>query len=118
MEGRSEGYQKNDMANEVIIELIARTQAAEGKIKDLEGKIKETKKTTEEATAATKGMTNQLDRMTGGAVTAFRGIVNGAKSGVMAMTTLKRMTGEIIGTVMFQTFCHQAAPSISAASYS
>ena len=89
MEGRGEGYQKNDMANEVIIELIARTQAAEGKIKDLEGKIKETKKTTEEATAATKGMTNQLDKMTGGAVTAFRGIVNGAKSGVVAMTTLK-----------------------------
>jgi len=89
MEGRGEGYQKNDMANEVIIELIARTQAAEGKIKDLEGKLNETKKTTEEATAATKGMTNQLDKMTGGAVTAFRGIVNGAKSGVVAMTTLK-----------------------------
>lgn len=89
MEGRGQGYQKNDMANEVIIELIARTQAAEGKIKDLEGKIKETKKTTEDATAATKGLTNQLDKMTGGAVTAFRGIVTGAKSGVVAMTTLK-----------------------------
>ena len=89
MEGRGEGNQKNDMANEVIIELIARTQAAEGKIKDLEGKLNETKKTTEDATAATKGLTNQLDKMTGGAVTAFRGIVNGAKSGVVAMTTLK-----------------------------
>ena len=89
MEGRGEGKQKNDMANEVIIELIARTQAAEGKIKDLEGKLNETKKTTEDATAATKGMTNQLDKMTGGAVTAFRGIVKGAKSGVVAMTTLK-----------------------------
>jgi len=77
------------MANEVIIELIARTEAAEGKIKDLEGKLNDTKKTTEDATAATKGMTNQLDKMTGGAVTAFRGIVNGAKSGVVAMTTLK-----------------------------
>ena len=89
MEGRGEGNQKNDMANEVIIELIARTQAAEGKIKDLEGKLNETKKTTEDATAATRGLTGQLDKMTGGAVTAFRGIVNGAKSGVVAMTTLK-----------------------------
>jgi len=89
MEGRGEGNQKNDMANEVIIELIARTQAAEGKIKDLEGKLNETKKTTEDATAATRGLTGQLDKMTGGAVTAFRGIVKGAKSGVVAMTTLK-----------------------------
>ena len=95
MEGRGEGNQKNDMANEVIIELIARTEAAEGRIKELEGKLNETKKATQDTTAATKGMTNQLDKMTGGAVTAFRGIVKGAKSGVVAMKTL---TGAIAAT--------------------
>ena len=35
---------------------------------------------------------------------------------MMAMTTLKRMTGDIIGTVICQAFWSQLAPSMSAAS--
>lgn len=40
-------------------------------------------------TEAVDGMTSSLDKMTGGAITSFRSIVKGAKSGVIAMTTLK-----------------------------
>jgi hypothetical protein len=77
------------MANEVIIELIARTEAAQGKIDALEKELQGVKTQAKQTNDATKGLTSQLDKMTGGAVTAFRGIVSGAKSGVMAMTTLK-----------------------------
>jgi len=42
-----------------------------------------------EANQAVDGLTASLDKMTGGAITAFNGIVKGAKSGVAAMTTLK-----------------------------
>ena len=77
------------MANEVIIELIARTEAAEGRIKELEGKLNETKRATQDTTAATKGLTSQLDKMTGGAITGFKGMVGGIKNGIKSLKTFK-----------------------------
>lgn len=43
----------------------------------------------------TKNLTNKLDQMTGGAITGFKGIVSGAKTGAKAMFTLR---GAIIST--------------------
>ena len=89
MEGRSEGNQKNDMANEVIIELIARTEAAQGKIDALESEIKGMKQATEKATGATAQLTQKLDQMTGGAITGFKGLVGGIKNGIKSLKTFK-----------------------------
>ena len=50
---------------------------------------KELGKQADKTSKAFKGATAQLDKMTGGAITAFRSIVSGAKSGVAAMFTLK-----------------------------
>jgi hypothetical protein len=89
MEGRGEGNQKNDMANEVIIELIARTEAAQGKIDALESEIKGMKQATEKATGATAQLTQKLDQMTGGAITGFKGLVGGIKNGIKSLKTFK-----------------------------
>jgi hypothetical protein len=89
MEGRGEGYQKNDMANEVIIELIARTEAAQGKIDALESEIKGMKQATEKATGATAQLTQKLDQMTGGAISGFKGMVGGIKNGIKSLKTFK-----------------------------
>ena len=89
MEGRGQGNQKNDMANEVIIELIARTEAAQGKIDALEGEIKGMKQATEKATGATTQLTEKLDQMTGGAITGFKGLVGGIKNGIKSLKTFK-----------------------------
>lgn len=58
------------------------TKAAEKNVKDLEKGI-------EGAGEATNQLTASLDKMTGGAITAFRGVVKGAQSGVVAMRTLQ-----------------------------
>ena len=42
-----------------------------------------------EAESSYEGVTDQIDKMTGGAITAFKSIVAGAKSGTAAMFTLK-----------------------------
>ena len=89
MEGRGEGYQKNDMANEVIIELIARTEAAQGKIDALESEIKGMKQATEKATGATAQLTQKLDQMTGGAISGFKSMVGGIKNGIKSLKTFK-----------------------------
>ena len=77
------------MANEVIIELIARTEAAQGKIDALESEIKGMKQATEKATGATAQLTQKLDQMTGGAITGFKGLVGGIKNGIKSLKTFK-----------------------------
>jgi hypothetical protein len=47
------------------------------------------KKGIDEASQATSGLTRSLDNMTGGAISGFKGVVSGAKKGVMAMKSLK-----------------------------
>jgi hypothetical protein len=47
------------------------------------------KKGIDEASQATSGLTGSLDKMTGGAISGFKGVVSGAKKGIMAMKSLK-----------------------------
>lgn len=70
------------------VKTIVETKSAEKDVENLTNKI-------DEGTEATEGMVGALDKMTGGAITAFKGVVKGAKSGVMAMKTLK---GAIMAT--------------------
>ena len=58
------------------------TKQAEKNVDDLSGKINKGKQSTD-------GLTNSLDQMSGGAITAFKGIVSGVKNGVLAMKSLK-----------------------------
>ena len=58
------------------------TKQAEKNVDDLSGKIAKGKESTD-------GLTNSLDQMSGGAITAFKGIVSGVKNGVLAMKSLK-----------------------------
>lgn len=64
------------------VQTIVETEQADASIENLNKEIKSTDE-------ATKGLTDQLDKMTGGAVTGFRKMVTGIKSGVVAMKTLK-----------------------------
>jgi hypothetical protein len=70
------------MAEILEVKTVVETKQAEQSVDNLTDKI-------EGGTEATQGMIGALDKMTGGAITAFRGIVKGAQSGVMAMRTLK-----------------------------
>ena len=70
------------MAEILEVKTVIETKQAEQSVDNLTDKI-------EGGTEATQGMVGALDKMTGGAITAFKGVVKGAKSGVMAMRTLK-----------------------------
>lgn len=75
----------------VVLEVktVVDTSQAKKANKEIQEGVKQTSKEADAASESIGNATNQLDKMTGGAVTAFRSIVNGAKSGVVAMTTLK-----------------------------
>lgn len=64
------------------VKTVVETKEAEKNVEDLGGKIGD-------ANEATEGMIGSLDKMTGGAITAFKGVVKGAKAGAVAMKTLK-----------------------------
>ncbi len=70
------------------VKTIVETKSAEKDVENLTNKI-------DESTEATEGMVGALDKMTGGAITAFKGVVSGVKKGVMAMKTFK---GAIMAT--------------------
>lgn len=76
------------MTQVLQVKTIVETKSAEKDVENLTNKI-------DESTEATEGMVGALDKMTGGAITAFKGVVKGAKSGVGAMKTLK---GAIMAT--------------------
>ena len=70
------------MAEEIVFETKVKTDKAEGELNKVKGGVKDTD-------AATKGLTNQLDKMTGGAISGFKGLVGGVKSGIGAMKSLR-----------------------------
>ena len=70
------------MAVKKEIEINVNSKGATKGIDDVSDSI-------EGASSATSGLSGSLDKMTGGAVSAFKGIVSGAKKGVMAMKSLK-----------------------------
>ena len=70
------------MAVKKEIEINVNSKGATKGIDDVSNSI-------EGASSATSGLSGSLDKMTGGAVSAFKGIVSGAKKGVMAMKSLK-----------------------------
>jgi DNA repair exonuclease SbcCD ATPase subunit len=67
---------------EVIIEFNADTGGVEQSLTNVEKGVQDTSK-------ATSGLTNQLDKMTGGAVSGFRSLKGGLKNAVTGMKTLK-----------------------------
>lgn len=77
------------MAVKKTIEIDVRTEEGVKNVEKLNGTIQKSEQQTEATKKATDGLLGSLDRMTGGAVTAFRGIVSGAKTGVVAMRSLK-----------------------------
>ena len=62
---------------------------------ELTGKLNDTKKSVERVTDSTTALTNQLDKMTGGAVSGFKNAVSGTKSFIKG---LKLTKAAIIGT--------------------
>jgi len=76
------------MAKEINIRANVDTKNAQNNVEGLNKDLDDTK-------SQVSGIGDQFDKMTGGAVTAFRGIVSGAKSAVLSMKTLK---GAIIAT--------------------
>ena len=70
------------MAIKKEIEINVNSKGATKGIDDVSDSI-------EGASSATSGLSGSLDKMTGGAISAFKGIVSGAKKGVMAMKSLK-----------------------------
>ena len=67
---------------EVILTFNADTSGVEQSIGNVE-------KSVEDTSQATAGLTNQLDKMTGGAVTGFRNMTKGVKTAITGMKTLK-----------------------------
>jgi hypothetical protein len=67
---------------EVILTFNADTSGVEKGIDNVE-------KSVESTSQATSGLTNQLDKMTGGAVTGFRNMSKGVKSAITGMKSLK-----------------------------
>jgi len=57
--------------------------------KDAQKGVDDVTDSIEGADSAVGGLTSSLDKMTGGAISAFKGVVSGAKSGIAAMRTLK-----------------------------
>lgn len=57
--------------------------------KDAQKGVDDVSDSIEGADSAVGGLTSSLDKMTGGAISAFKGVVSGAKSGIAAMRTLK-----------------------------
>lgn len=80
---------------DVKIRVSADTAQAEKSVKDLNKETKNLTGSVDEAGDATAGLTGQLDKMTGGAVTAFNGMKSGLKSAIKGFKTLK---GAIIAT--------------------
>ena len=70
------------MAIKKEIDINVNTKGAKKGIDDISDSI-------EGASQATSGLTGSLDKMTGGAISAFKGVVSGAKKGIMAMKSLK-----------------------------
>jgi hypothetical protein len=64
------------------IEINVNSKGAKKGIDDISDSI-------EGASQATSGLTGSLDKMTGGAISGFKGVVSGAKKGIMAMKSLK-----------------------------
>ena len=67
---------------EVILTFNADTSGVEQSIGNVE-------KSVEDTSQATAGLTNQLDKMTGGAVTGLRNMTKGVKTAITGMKTLK-----------------------------
>jgi len=77
------------MAVKKVIDIDVRTGKSVKDVNKLNGTIKKSEDQVELTKKASDGLVASLDRMTGGAVTAFKGIVSGAKLGVRAMGALK-----------------------------
>lgn len=77
------------MAIEKVINVEVKTGQSVKEVRKLNTEITQTEKQTEAVKKSTNGLVNSLDKMSGGAITAFRGMVSGAKSGVVAMKSLK-----------------------------
>ena len=67
---------------EIIIKVDADTKDASKSVDNLGDSVEDTAQ-------ATQGLTNQLDKMTGGLITAFKGVLAGVKSTILGMRTLK-----------------------------
>jgi hypothetical protein len=77
------------MAEKIIIQLEVDAKSGVATVKGLEKEINETGESVEKTSDAVSGLTNQLDKMTGGAVSAFKGMVTGAKSAIVALNGVK-----------------------------
>lgn len=77
------------MAVKKTIEIDVRTEDSVKDVEKLTTSIQKTDRQTEATKKTTDSLVASLDRMSGGAITAFKGMVSGAKNGVMAMKSLK-----------------------------
>jgi len=77
------------MSVKKVIDIDVRTDKSVKDVQKLNSTIKKSEDQVELTKKATDGLVASLDRMTGGALTAFKGIVNGAKLGVRAMGAVK-----------------------------
>ncbi len=79
----------------VVIDVELKTQSAINNAEDLQDSIQEVSEETKQVTANTEEMGNQLDSVTGGAITKFKGFTGTLKGVVGGFKTLR---GAIIAT--------------------
>lgn len=77
------------MAEKIIITLEVDAATGQGTVKDLGKDIKKTNEGVKETGKSVGGLTDRLDKMSGGAITAFKNFASGAKAGVTAMNSLR-----------------------------
>ena len=76
------------MATEKVIKIVVDKEGADKSVKQLDSSLKNTEKSTSK-------LTNELDKMSGGAVSGFKGLKNGISS---AVNGFKSLRVAIIGT--------------------
>lgn len=77
------------MAEKIILQLDVDAEKGMATVGNLEDSVEGVGEGAEKSSEAMTGLTAKLDQMTGGAITAFKSIVTGAKSGVAAMNGLR-----------------------------
>ena len=77
------------MAETIVIKLEVDAKNGVATVGNLGGEVSDVNKELDDTSGVITGLTDQLDKMTGGAITGFKKFVTGAKSGIGAMKGLR-----------------------------
>ena len=77
------------MGEKIVIQLEVDAKNGVATVGNLGGEVSDVNKELDDTSGIITGLTDQLDKMTGGAITGFKKFVTGAKSGIGAMQGLR-----------------------------